>query len=129
MEMRYFTLPKILICAVILLFGANSIFADAAFTDAEVAASSAVGELDSTPKPVKQSPPALPPELHGQKASVQVGFLIDEKGRVVKPRIVQSSNESFNDLSIRCVKSWEFEPPTKGGTPVMVRVVIPLRFK
>jgi TonB family protein len=127
--MRYFTPIKMFACAALLFIGATALVSGSAFTDEEIAASSSVSELDGNPKPVKQSPPTIPPELHGLKASVQVGFLIDEKGRVAKPRIVQSSNESFNDLSIRCVKNWEFEPPTKAGVPVMVRVVVPLRFK
>jgi TonB family protein len=129
MEMRYFNLSKIIVCAAMLFFVTGTMFAESAFTEEEIASSSSANELDGTLKAVKQSMPALPPELHGQKASVQVGFIIDEKGRIVRPRIVQSSNASFNDLSIRCVSSWEFAPATKGGSPVKVRVVVPLRFK
>ena len=128
--MRNFIIPVKVIATMALLFcGALALQAESAFTDEEIAASSSMSDLENPPKPVKQSQPNIPPELHGLKASVQIGFLIDEKGRVVKPRIVQSSNDSFNELSLRCVRGWEFTPGQKGGAPVMVRVVVPLRFK
>ncbi len=120
---------KVIVCGILLFSGASALVADAIFSDDEVAESSAMNELDSPPKPTKQSQPNIPPELKGVKASVQIGFLIDEKGNVVKPRIVQSSNASFNEISLKCIREWEFEPGTKGGQPVKVRVVIPLRFK
>jgi TonB family protein len=127
--MRYFNTFKVLLTSCLLVLGAAALQAESAFSDEEVASSSAMSELETPPKPVKQSPPNIPPELHGLKASVQIGFIIDEKGRVVKPRIVQSSNDSFNDLALRCVRNWEFEPGKKGGESVKVRVVVPLRFK
>lgn len=127
--MRYFKTLQIFLTASLLVLGAAALQAESAFSDDEVASSSSMSELETPPKPVKQSPPSIPPELHGLKASVQIGFIIDEKGRVVKPRIVQSSNDSFNDLALRCVRNWEFQPGTKGGQAVKVRVVVPLRFK
>jgi TonB family protein len=122
-------LLKVIVCSFLLFFGTSSLVADSAFSDEEVADSSSMNELDAPPKPVRQNQPSIPPELKGVKASVQIGFLIDEKGRVVKPRIVQSSNNSFNEISLRCVREWEFEPGTKGGRPVTVRFVVPLRYK
>jgi len=107
----------------------NALHADETFSDEEVAQSSDMRELDTPPKPKKQSSPTIPPELHGMKASVQVGFIIDERGRVIRPHVVKSSNDSFNDISIRCIRTWEFEPGKRDGQPVKVRVVVPLRYK
>jgi periplasmic protein TonB len=121
---------RLFLCAAMLLLGTSVMLrAESAFSSEEVSSSAAIAELDTPPKPVKQNPPNIPPELHGLKASVQVGFIIDEKGRVTKARVVQSSNASFDDITLRCVRDWEFQPGTKGGKPVSVRVVIPLRFK
>jgi len=127
--MRYITSFRYIFIFALLGFGAVSLHADSAFSDDEIASSSDMRDLDTPPKPVRQSQPSIPPELHGMKASVQVGFIIDEKGRVVKPRIVQSSNDSFNDISLRCIRTWEFQPGKRGDTPVKVRVVVPLRYK
>ena len=127
--MRYSTLLKIFACVSFLLCGTAALRADQVFSEEEIAESSSMGDLDAPPKPVKQTPPSIPPELQGVKASVQIGFIIDEKGRVTKPRIVQSSNTSFNEISLKCIREWEFDPGTKGGKPVKVRVVVPLRFK
>ncbi|MBN1404145.1 MAG: TonB family protein [Opitutales bacterium] len=127
--MRYFTPLRLISVCALLFMGSVNVQADSGFSDEEVAESADMKALDTPPKPKKQSAPVIPPELHGMKASVQVGFIIDEKGRVVKPRIVQSSNDSFNEISLRCIRSWEFEPGKKGGEPVKVRVVVPLRYK
>ncbi|MFA5257329.1 MAG: TonB family protein [Opitutales bacterium] len=127
--MRYLTSFRFIFIFALLGLGAARLQADSAFSDEEIAESSDMRDLDTPPKPVKQAAPSIPPELHGLKASVQVGFIIDEKGRVVKPRIVQSSNDSFNDISLRCIRGWEFQPGKRGDTPVKVRVVVPLRYK
>jgi TonB family protein len=128
--MRYFKSFKLFATALFfVLAGAAALQAGNAFSDEEVASSSSMSELETPPKPVKQTSPNLPPELHGLKASLQVGFIIDDKGRVTNARIVQSSNDSFNEIALRCVRNWEFEPGMKGGKPVPVRVVVPLRFK
>lgn len=127
--MRYSTFFKVLACVSFLVFGNATLRADSPFSDEELASSSSMNDLDAPPKPVKQSSPSVPPELQGIKASVQIGFIIDEKGNVQKARIVQSSNVGFNEISLRCVRDWQFEPGSKGGQPVKVRVVVPLRFK
>jgi protein TonB len=126
--MRYFSPLRLLFMAFMLL-GAYSLNAESAFTDEEIASSCDMKDLDTPPKPTRQNAPNVPPELHGMKASVQVAFIIDEQGRVQRPRVVQSSNESFNEVSIRCIRSWEFEPGVKGGQAVKVRVIVPLRYK
>jgi protein TonB len=99
------------------------------FTDEEIASSVDVRDLDSPPRPKKQSAPNVPSNLRNVQASVQVGFLIDEDGRVRKPRVVKSSNPDFNDVAINCVRGWEFDPGKRDGQAVAVRVIVPLRFK
>ncbi len=99
------------------------------FTEEEIASSVDVRELDTPPKAVKQSMPPIPSALRDVQASVQVGFIIDEKGKVRGPRIIKTSNQAFNDFVLDAVKKWEFEPGKRGGSAVSVRVVVPLRFK
>lgn len=99
------------------------------FTEEEIATSVDVRDLDSPPRPKKQSVPPVPSSLARVQASVQVGFLIDEKGRVRKPRIIKSSNPSFNAYVLDFVRDWEFEPGKRDGAAVSVRVIVPLRFK
>lgn len=124
--MKILPLIKLLVAA--LIFVAMPLMGQG-FTDAEIASSADMKELDSPPKPVKQSAPDVPAKLRGVQASVQVGFLIDEAGKVTAPRIIKSSNDEVNDVAMKCVETWQFEPGKRGGQPVQVRVIVPLRFK
>jgi TonB family protein len=57
-----------------------------------------------------------------------IEFLIDEEGRARLPRIVSASDEAFGYAAVQAVSSWRFEPPTRGGRAVVVRVQIPITF-
>lgn len=99
------------------------------FSADEEATSVSIKDLDSPPKPEKQDKPSIPPALRKIQASIQVGFIIDESGNVVAPRIVKSTDDRLNDVALDCVASWKFVPGEKDGNKVKVRVVVPLRFK
>jgi len=99
------------------------------FNADEEATSVSIKDLDSPPKPEKQDKPSIPPALRKIKASIQVGFIIDESGNVVAPRIVKSTDDRLNDVALDCVAGWKFVPGEKDGNKVKVRVVVPLRFK
>jgi len=109
-------------------FGATYVQAGA-FTAEEEASTASIKDLDSPPKPKKQEKPSVPPALRKIKASIQVGFIIDEDGNVVAPRIVKSTEDRLNDVATDCIQKWKFVPGKKGGETVRVRVVLPMRFK
>jgi TonB family protein len=110
------------------IFAPLSLVADI-FTDEEIAMSVSIKELDAPLKPVKQVQPEISSDLVGLQASIQIGFIIDEKGKVMNTRIVRSSNDALNQVAMDCVAQWQFEAGKKGGSPVAVRVVVPMRFK
>lgn len=100
-----------------------------AFTADEETTTVSIKDLDSPPKPIKQEKPSVPPALRKIKASIQIGFIINEDGNVVDPRIVKSTEDKLNDVALECVQKWRFNPGQKDGKKVPVRVVVPLRFK
>lgn len=99
------------------------------FTDEEIANTESMKDVDSPPKPVKQVAPDLPSNLKGEKATVQVGFVIDAQGNVTNPRIINSTNADLDEYALASVSQWEFDPAEKGGAPCAVRVILPMRFK
>jgi TonB family protein len=118
----------LVILAATLLFGlATPAYADM-FSQEEIAQTYELNQLDKPIKPIRQDKPLIPSELQGVKASVQIAFIIDEKGRVTNPRIVQCTNESFKPIVLENVSKWLFERGTKDGNPVSIRVVVPIRF-
>lgn len=120
---------RLLLTATFLLLPIGTFLRADVFTDDEVATTVSMKEVDTMPKPVKQTAPEVPGELRGQTGTIQVGFLIDEKGNVVNPRIAKSTNDELNEIATKTVGTWKFKAAEKGGKPVPVRVIVPLRFK
>lgn len=58
-----------------------------------------------------------------------VEFNVDTKGRVVSARVRQSTDRAFEDLTLRAVLNWSFEPGRKHGRAVPFRMEIPVNFK
>lgn len=87
-------------------------------------------KVDENPIPVKTPPPKFPDSMRkdGMSGVVAVVLVIDEKGSILTCSIAKSSNPDFERPALDAVKSWKFKPGKKDGTPVKVRVTVPLRF-
>lgn len=87
-------------------------------------------KVDENPVPLKTPPPKYPESLkrEGVSGVVAVVIVIDEKGSIIGSSIAKSSNSEFEKPALDAVKNWKFKPAKKDGTPVKVRVTIPLRF-
>ena len=60
---------------------------------------------------------------------VIVQFIIDKRGEVIKPEIVDSFNIVFNDVILDKVRQMKFTPPLQNGEPVEVRYKLPIAFR
>lgn len=98
------------------------------FTEEELANSFSVKDVESPPKPVKQSAPNVPGNLKGKAGTVHVAFIIDGSGKVTVARVIKSTLDDLNDVAVNTVTKWEFEPAKIGGAGVSVRVIVPIRF-
>lgn len=87
-------------------------------------------DLDRPITPLSRRPPRFPLSVKEEvtKGEALIEFLIDEEGRARLPRIVSASEEAFGYAAVQGVATWRFEPPTRGGKPVVVRAQIPLSF-
>ncbi|MDO8545307.1 MAG: energy transducer TonB [Opitutaceae bacterium] len=86
--------------------------------------------LDSPPKTRVQTTPVYPFEAKrdGRRGEVLVEFVVDETGRVVDPRVVQSTDRVFEEATLRAVSKWRFEPGRRHGRVVRFRMVQPVVF-
>jgi TonB family protein len=86
--------------------------------------------LDAPPKPVSRRSPRFPvtaaPETTTGSALIEC--LIDKKGRVRLPRIVEASEPAFGYAAVQALAAWWFEPPKSKGDAVVVRVRVPFKF-
>ena len=82
------------------------------------------------PIPVRMVPPIYPSELRqaGLPGVVSISCLIDEKGNVTEPKVVKTTNEAFSQPALDAVLKWKFKPAKKGGTPIALRVTVPVQF-
>ncbi|MDB6095488.1 MAG: transport protein TonB [Verrucomicrobia bacterium] len=82
-------------------------------------------QLDTNPRIVKKHALEYPEfllqlgEIHG---TVLLEFIVDEKGEVRVPRILQASHPAFVPPSIDALRKSKFAPGTIGGTPVKCAV-------
>jgi protein TonB len=82
------------------------------------------------PVPVRMVPPKFPPEMRreGIGGVVTVKCTIDEKGNVTEPTVEKASNPAFVQPALDALRKWKFKPAKRGGTPVPLKVSIPIQF-
>jgi protein TonB len=88
-----------------------------------------MADLDQKPRPVFQPSPNLSSRLRKRTpATVYVIFIVDQHGRVARPRVQRSSDPVFNKPALNAIKRWKFEPGKRGGKPVRFRMRVPITF-
>ena len=82
------------------------------------------------PVPVRTVAPAYPDELRREGISglVMVKCSIDEQGNVTETLVEKSSNAAFENPAVTALKKWKFKPAKQDGTPVAIKVSIPVKF-
>jgi protein TonB len=86
--------------------------------------------LDNPPRTRFQASPLYPfqGKKEGLSGEVFVDFMVDERGRVVEPRVVKSSHPMFDEPTLRAVAKWQFEPGRRDGRIVKFRMTVPVLF-
>lgn len=86
--------------------------------------------LDRIPEPAKVVPPVFPAEwrARGITGSATIEFYIDEAGRVRIPLALAATHPELGASAIAAVVQWQFQPPTRGGKPILARAEQVFRF-
>jgi periplasmic protein TonB len=87
--------------------------------------------LDAPPHARFQMAPPYPPSARaeGRTGDVTVEFTVDEKGHVVEPRVMNSTDSVFDAAALQAVAKWRFDPGTQHGHVVRFRMAVPLVFR
>lgn len=90
-----------------------------------------LAEIDQKPRPVSQAAPLYPASLRSQKLEgvVTVVFVVDASGKVLDPRVTESTHADFEKPALNAIKQWRFEPAVMGGQRVSCRMRVPIRFQ
>ena len=87
--------------------------------------------LDGKLLPLYRVLPAYPKALleNGRPAGrADLEFVIDRKGRVRLPRVLNATHPEFGWAAATALAQWVFTVPARGGEPVDVRVRMPMEF-
>lgn len=87
--------------------------------------------LDGKLLPLYRVLPAYPKALleNGRPAGrADLEFVIDRKGRVRLPRVLNATHPEFGWAAATALAQWVFTAPARGGEPVDVRVRMPMEF-
>jgi TonB family protein len=91
---------------------------------------SAATSASTQPQPLSQKKPQYPWEMDrfAIPAEVFIDFTVDEHGKVQNPRVLRSTNPSFDEPALDAVVNWRFKPGTTDGKPVSTHMQVPIQF-
>lgn len=88
-----------------------------------------LADLDTRPRAVHRPNPVITTKMRKKApGKVVLIFIVDERGRVVNPKIQSSTDPIFDRPSLDAIKKWRFEPGKRSGKAVRSRMRIPITY-
>lgn len=89
-----------------------------------------VGKGVSLPRPIYTPSPEISPEAKEAKyqATVIVMAIVSGGGDVTDAKAVNPAGMGLDERAVEAVRRWKFEPATKDGKPVAVKVNLEVEF-
>ncbi len=81
-----------------------------------------VSELQNNPHALFRQAPQPPPGFNDPTAAVTIEFVVDRDGRVMNAQVIDSTNRRLDEVCLRAVRRWRFEPGIRNGLRVAFRV-------
>jgi TonB family protein len=84
----------------------------------------------TAPKAIYQPDPEYTDRARRKKinGSVVLSMIVTPDGTVRDPEVTKSLDKDLDKQAIACVKKWTFQPATKDGKPVAVRLSVEVSF-
>lgn len=88
-----------------------------------------LADLDQRPRITYQPNPILTAKLRKKApGTVQIIFVVDERGKVKNPKVQSSTDPIFEKPALNAIKQWRFEPGKRKGEPVEFKMRVPITF-
>jgi TonB family protein len=87
-----------------------------------------VGNGVTPPRITRRVEPEHPAKGFKVTGAVLISVVITSKGEPDELRVIRSVDKDVDQNAMDAVKQWRFDPATKDGKPVAVRVSIEIRF-
>ena len=85
-----------------------------------------VGGMDALQKKIRYP---LQAKSLGVQGVVYVQSIINEKGKIIKPKVVKKLGAGCDEEAVRVLKKSKFKPGYDKGKPVKVRFTLPIFFR
>ena len=85
-----------------------------------------VGGMDGLQKKIRYP---LQAKSLGVQGVVYVQSIINEKGKIIKPKVVKKLGAGCDEEAVRVLKKSKFKPGYDKGKPVKVRFTLPIFFR
>ena len=86
----------------------------------------AVGGEVKAPRAISTPIPPAPDSVD-KDLKARLSFIVAPDGSVSQVRLFKRSRPDFDDYAVKVVRGWKFEPATKNGKPVAVRLETEIR--
>lgn len=83
----------------------------------------------TAPKVTKRGFAKVPEAAKRFTGAVTMDVLVSETGKVMDIKVVKSANAILDQAAIESVKTWVYQPATKKGIPVKVRIQVTMSFQ
>jgi len=88
-----------------------------------------MSDLDQEPRVTHQTQPMLTEHVRKKApGSVRLTFVVNERGRVEDPRVLDSTHPVFETPALTALKQWRFEPGKRNGEAVPFRCAQTITF-
>ena len=84
----------------------------------------------TAPKAVYQPSPeyADGPRRKKIQGAVLVSMIVNADGKVRDTQVLHGLDKDLDQKALECVNQWKFEPATKDGQPVAMRLIVQVNF-
>ncbi len=88
-----------------------------------------MADLDQKPRVIHQPGPTISKAARRKApGSVYIIFVVDQRGRVVDPKVQKSTDRVFEKPALAAIRQWKFEPGKRNGKAVRFRMRVPITF-
>ncbi len=87
-----------------------------------------VGNGVTAPRVTHQVAPEHPAKGFRISGAVLIGLVITSQGAPTDVHVVRSLEKEVDQAAVDAVKQWHFDPATKDGKPVAVKIDVEIRF-
>jgi len=82
------------------------------------------------PRAIKQTPPQYSDEARRKKleGTVLLSLVVTANGDTADTKVTRALGSGLDEKAVEAVSQWKFEPATKDGKPVAVKVAVEVSF-